>query len=235
VTSVTVDRIAVVQAHITEAVTRTSASSTLSPQEQNKLLAQSCAEACDLLKDWLADAWWDRSRPSSDTPIKDVVPTQKELASFLGPMLKTSLARARQGGVDIPDSLVDEAREKVAATARRFPRMGRQQLFRQAANRVKTLQEEVCGLASQIGTATHSAAEGAWRRKSRKALGKVSGLLLAVTLAMAGAGPHAAAENTAEWGHAAVRAVEVITVHYIADRAEPSVRVAPSYSGPQIR
>lgn len=235
-TSVTVDRIAVVQAHITEAVTRTSASSTLSQQEQNKLLAQSCAEACDLLKDWLADAWWDRSRPSSDTPIKDVVPTQKELASFLGPMLKTSLARARQGGVDIPDSLVDEAREKVAATARRFPRMGRQQLFRQAADRVKTLQEEVCGLASQIGTATHSAAEGgAWRRKSRKALGKVSGLLLAVTLAMAGAGPHAVAENTAEWGHAAVRAVEVITVHYIADRAEPSVRVAPSYSGPQIR
>jgi hypothetical protein len=235
VTSVTIDRIAVVQAHITEAVTRTSASSTLTEQEQNKLLAQSCAEACDLLKDWLADAWWDRSRPSSDTPIKDVVPTQKELASFLGPMFKASLARARQGGVDVSDSLVDEAREKVAATARRFPRMGRQQLFRQAADRVRTLQEEVCGLASQIGTATRSAAGAAWRRKSRKALGKVSGLLLAVTLAMAGAGPHAVAQNAAEWGHAAVRAVEVITVHYIADRAEPSLRVAPSYSGPQIR
>jgi hypothetical protein len=229
VTSVTIDRIAVVQAHITEAVTRTSASSTLSEQEQNKLLAQSCAEACDLLKDWLADAWWDRSRPSSDTPIKEVVPTQKELASFLGPMLKASLARARQGGVDVPDSLVDEAREKVAATARRFPRMGRQQLFRQAADRVRILQEEVCGLASQIGAAT------AWRRKARKILGKVSGLLLAVTLAMTSAGPHAVAQNTAEWGHAAVRAAEVITVHYIADRAEPNLRVAPSYSGPQIR
>ena len=160
VTSVTIDRIAVVQAHITEAVTRTSASSTLSEQEQNKLLAQSCAEACDLLKDWLADAWWDRSRPSSDTPIKEVVPTQKELASFLGPMFKASLARARQGGVDVPDSLVDEAREKVAATARRFPRMGRQQLFRQAADRVRILQEEVCGLASQIGAATCLAAKG---------------------------------------------------------------------------
>jgi hypothetical protein len=232
VTSVTIDRIAVVQAHITEAVTRTSARSTLSEQEQNKLLAQSCAEACDLLKDWLADAWWDRSRPSSDTPIREVVPTQKELASFLGPMLKASLARARQGGVDVPDALVDEAREKVAATARRFPRMGRQQLFRQAADRVRTLQEEVCGLASQIGAATRSAA---WRRKARKALGKVSGLLLAVTLAMTSAGPHAVAQNTAEWGHAAVRAAEVITVHYIADRAEPNLRVAPSYSGPQIR
>ena len=235
VTSVTIDRIAVVQAHITEAVTRTSARSTLSEQEQNKLLAQSCAEACDLLKDWLADAWWDRSRPSSDTPIKEVVPTQKELASFLGPMFKACLARARQGGVDVPDALVDEAREKVAATARRFPRMGRQQLFRQAADRVRTLQEEVCGLASQIGAVTRPTAGTAWRRKARKALGKVSGLLLAVTLAMTSAGPHAVAQNTAEWGHAAVRAAEVITVHYIADRAEPSLRVAPSYSGPQIR
>ena len=231
-TSVTIDRIAVVQAHITEAVTRTSASSTLSEQEQNKLLAQSCAESCDLLKDWLADAWWDRSRPSSDTPIKEAVLTQKELASFLGPMFKASLARARQGGVDVPDSLVDEAREKLAATARRFPRMGRQQLFRQAADRVRTLQKEVCGLASQIGTATRSAA---WRRKARKVLDKVSGLLLAVTLAMASAGPHAVAENAAEWSHAAVRAVEVITVHYIADRAEPNLRLAPSYSGPQVR
>jgi hypothetical protein len=27
----------------------------------------------------------------------------------------------------------------------------------------------------------------------------------------------------------------VITVHYIADRAEPNLRVAPSYSGTQIR
>ena len=121
---------------------------------------------------------------------------------------------------------MDEAREKVAATARRFPRMGRQQLFRQAADRVRVLQQEVCGLASQIGAATRSAAGTAWRRKARKALDKVGGLLLAVTLAMTSAGPHAVAQNTAEWGQA-VRAAEVITVHYIADRAEPDLRVAP--------
>ena len=60
VTSVTIDRIARVQTDVTEAVTKTSASSTLSGQEQNELLAQGCAEACDLLKDWLADSWWDR-------------------------------------------------------------------------------------------------------------------------------------------------------------------------------
>jgi hypothetical protein len=231
VASVTVERIALVQAHITEAVTRTSASSTMPGPEQDTLLAQGCAEACDLLKDWLADAWWDQSRPASDTPIRDLVPTQKELASFLGPALKDALARASQGGIVVPDSLVDEAREKVAATARRFPRMGRQQLFRQAADRVRSLQTEVCELAGQTGAAARSAA---WRRTARKALGKVSGLLLAVTLAMAGAGPHAVAHNAAEWGDATVRAVEVITVHYIADRAEPGLRVAPPYSGPRI-
>jgi hypothetical protein len=42
------------------------------------------------------------------------------------------------------------------------------------------------------------------------------------------------ARNAAEWGDATVRAVEVITVHYIADRAEPGLRVAPPYSGPRI-
>ncbi len=232
--SVTVERIALVQAHIGEAVTRTSASSTLPGPEQDRLLAQGCAEACDLLKDWLADAWWDQARPASDIPIRDLVPTQKELASFLGPALKDALARASQGGVVVPESLVDEAREKVAATARRFPRMGRQQLFSQAADRVKSLQAEVCGLASQIGDASRPAGSPAWRRKARKALGKVRGLLLAVTLAMAGAGPHAVAHNAVEWGDATVRAVEVITVHYIADRAEPGLRVAPPYSGPRI-
>lgn len=230
----TVERIAAVQAHVTEAVTRTSASSTLPAEEQDRLLAQSCAEACDLLKDWLADPWWERTRPSGDGPIREYIPTQKEFAEFLGPMLKTSLARAGQCGVTVPDSLVDEAREKIVATARRFPRMGRKQLFRQAEERVRSLQEEVCGLASEISSKARPVTDSAWRQKARKALGKVSGVLLAVTLAMAGAGPHAAAHNAAGWEHAVVRGVEVITVHYIADRAEPSLRVAPSRSGPRI-
>jgi len=232
--NVTIEQVAAVQAHVIEAVTRTSAGSTLSAQEQGRLLAQSCAEACDLLKEWLADPWWDRTRPSGDGPVKDYVLTQKEFARFLGPMLKTSLARASQCGVSVPESLVDEAREKVAATARRFPRMGRKQLFAQAEDRVKSLQVEVCALATEIGGTARPAADPAWRGKARKVLGKVSGVLLAVTLAMAGASPQAAAHNAAEWEHAMVRAVEVITVHYIADRAEPSLRVAPSRSGPQI-
>jgi hypothetical protein len=239
VTSVTAGRIAAVQAHLTEAVTRTSASSTLPAPEQDRLLAQSCAEACDLLKDWLADPWWDRSRPSDDRPVSDFIPAQKEFARFLGPMLKDSLARFSQCGISIPESLVDEAREKVAATARRFPRMRRRQVFEEARDRVSSLQQEVCGLAAQadslIRPDTDQVPETTWRRKARKALGKVSGVLLAVALAMAGASPHAAAQNFAEWGHDAVQAVDVITVHYLADRAHPSVHVAPSSQGPRIR
>ena len=236
-TSVTIDRIARVQTDVTEAVTKTSASSTLPVQEQNELLAQGCAEACDLLKDWLADAWWDRR--SSDVPLKEYVPTQREFEKFLGPELKASLTRVSQGGVIISEqrvnSLVDEARQKVADTVRRFPRMRSAQLLSQAEERVRSLQEEVCRLASQIGSTAHPAPGPAWRRQARKALGKIPDVLLAITLAMAGAGPHAVLQNAAEWGQSAVRSVEVITVHYMADRAEPSVHVAPSRPGLQIR
>jgi hypothetical protein len=239
VTSVNAERIAAVQAHIVEAVTRTSASSTLAGPEQDRLLAQSCAEACDLLKDWLADPWWDRTRPLADGLVRESVTSQREFAEFLGPMLKASLARAGQGGVSIPESLVDEAREKLAATARRFPRMRRQQLFEEARIRVSSLQQEVCGLAVQIASTIRQPAapapDAAWRRNARKALGKVSGVLLAVALAMAGASPDTVARNAAAWGHAAVQAVEVITVHYLADSAQPSVHVAPARAGPRLR
>jgi hypothetical protein len=224
---------------VAEAVTRTTSGSTLPEAEQDQLLAQSCAEACDLLKDWLNDPWWERTRPADDSPAKEHVPTQKEFAKFLGPMLRDSLIRASQCGMKVDESMVDQAREKVAATTRRFPRMGRQQLFEEARRRVGSLQQEVCGLADQMRSAAHlpaaPAPQAVWRRKARKALGKVSGVLLAVTLAMGGASPHAVAENTAAWGQAAARTVEVITVHYLADRAEPGAHVAPSRAGPRLR
>lgn len=231
VPSVTADRIAAVQAHITEAVTRTSASSTLPEKEQDRLLAQGCAEACDLLKDWLDDPWWDRIRSSGEVSIKESVPSRKEFEKFLGPMLKDSLARARKQGVNITESLVDEARDKVAATSRRYPRMSRQQLLDEARDRVSSLRREVCGLAAE----TRGTRSAGWGRKARKALGKMSGVLLAITLAMAGASPHAAAQNAAEWGHAAVGAIEVITVHQLAASAGASAHVAPARSGPRLR
>jgi hypothetical protein len=239
VTIVTAERVAAVRAHIADAVSRSSADSTLPELEQDRLLAQSCAEACDLLKDWLDDPWWDKVRPSQDDLVSEFVPAQKEFTKFLGPMLKASLAYADKYGMSIPDSLVNEAHQKVAATARRFPRMRRRQLFEEARIRVASLQREVCGLSGQLSSSIHSAtalaSDAAWRQKIRKTLGKVSGLLLAVALAMAGVSPHAAAQNAAEWGNAAIQTIEVITVHFVADRAQPSMRVAPPRVGPQLR
>ena len=97
---------------------------------------------------------------------------------------------------------MDEAREKVAATARRFPRMGRQQLFRQAAHRVKSLQEEVCGLASQIGAASRSAAESGLAAKGTQSPGQ-SGRATPRGDPGDGEGrSRAVAHNAVEWGHA---------------------------------
>jgi|GEM_PF-2803143 hypothetical protein len=240
VPSVTMDRIAAVHADVVEAVIRTTISSPLPASEQDKLLARSCAEACDLLQDWLADHWWEQTRPAHDRPIKDYVPTQKEFAKFLGPMLKDSLLRASRSGMTIDQSLVDQAREKVAATARRFPRMGCQQLFDETRTRVTALQHEVCGLAAQFrpladpAEPADSAPRGAWRRRARKALAKVSGVLLAVALAMAGASPHVAMRDAVAWEQATAHAAEVITVHYLAFSAEPGVHVAPR-AGPRVR
>jgi len=240
VPSVTIDRIAAVHADVVEAVIRTTSSSPLPASEQDELLARSCAEACDLLQDWLADHWWEQTRPAHDRPVKDYVPTQKEFAKFLGPMLKDSLVRARQSGITIDDSLVDQAREKVAATARRFPRMGCDQLFDEARTRVTALQHEVCGLAAQFRPSAEPAAPaeagrlGTWRRRARKALGKVSGVLLAMALAMTGASPHMVTRDAVAWEQAAAHAAEVITVHYLAYSAEPGVHVAPR-AGPRVR
>ena len=234
--SVTVDRIASVHAHVVEAVTRTTPGSTLPEAEQDQLVAQGCAEACDLLKDWLLDPWWEQAGAGRDTLVKQHVPTQKEFAEFLGPMLADVLKRTRMN-VDL--SLVDGAREKVAATARRYPRMRHQQLFGLAKERVAALQQQVCQLAGQAAEAARPAADparrAAWKRLARKALSKVPDVLIAAVLAMAFAGPHAVAESTAAWGPAAAHAAQVVTVHYLADRAEPGVRVAPPRAGPRLR
>jgi hypothetical protein len=234
--NVTVERIAAVHAHVAEAVTRTTPGSTLPEADQDRLLAQGCAEACDLLKDWLLDPWWQEAGGARDTVVKEHVPTQKEFAKFLGPMLTDVLTRA---GMNVDRSLVDGTREKVAATARRYPRMRHQQLFELAKDRVDALQQTVCKLAAQAAEAARPAADparrAAWKRLAHKALSKVPDVLLAAVLAMAFAGPHAVAGSTAAWGEAAAHAAQVVSVHYLADRAQPGVRVAPPRAGPGLR
>lgn len=230
---VTIERIAAVQAHIVETVTRTTDNSTLTEAEQDQLLAQSCAEACDLLRDWVNASWWDRDPSSGDKTIKELLPTQKEFAEFLGPSLKDILTRARRDGIDVADSTVDDAYKMVAATARRFPRMKRESLFVEAKNRVTTLQRDICTLAAAVREGKKP--DPVWRRTVRRVLKALPGALLSAAFAMLAASPAVMAHNAAAWGEPAVHAAEVIAVHYVAAQAQPNLVVAPPSAGPRIR
>ena len=224
---VTIERIAAVQAHIVETVARTTPSSVLPESEQDRLLAQSCAETCDLLNDWLADPFWERLQSLGDGPVRESVPSQREFTQFLGPSLKDAMVQARERGITIPDpdSLVDEARQQVVATTRRYPRLRRQQLFSQARDRVERLRDEVCKL---VGIANReSPHDPFWRRAARKTLSKLPDVLLAVALALVAP----AAITTAQSG---IHAVEVMTVHHVAAQVQPAVPVAPPQTGPRV-
>ena len=230
---VTIERIAAVQSHIVETVTQTTVSSTLTEAAQDRLLAQSCAEACDLLSDWVNASWWDRGDGAGDKTIRELLPTQKEFAEFLGPSLKDILARARRDGMDVPDSTVDDAYKMVAATARRFPRMKRESLFAEAKNRVADLQRDVCNLAAAVREGKKP--DPVWRRAVRRVLKALPGALLSAAFALLAASPAVMAHNAAAWGEPAVHAAEVIAVHYVAAQAQPNLVVAPPSAGPRIR
>lgn len=231
---VTIERIAAVRAHITEAVISTTPSSVLPPSEQDRLLAQSCAEACDLLRDWLADPWWERLRSSGDGPVREFVPAQREFTEFLGPALKDAMAQAGERGLKIPDpgSLVDDARQKVVATARRYPRLRRQQLFSEARDRVDALRVEVCKLVGMAHRETPT--DPAWRRAARKALSKLPEVLLAVVLALVAPPALASAQSALAAAPSGIHAVDVMTAHHVAAQAQPSMRVAPPHAGPRV-
>ena len=140
--SVTVARIAGVQADIADALNRTSPASILPEAEQHSLLGQGCAEACELLTDWLASPGWDGMRPKSDGPIANWIPERDNLKKFLDPTLRDTLARADQDRNCIDTSLVDRAHEAVKDTARRYPRMKSRDLFLVARKRVEALEQD---------------------------------------------------------------------------------------------
>ena len=136
---VTLARIEAVHADIAYALVRTSSRSPLPEQEQDRLLAQACAEACDLIQDWLASGWRDSMRPRGDGLTEELVPDHQHFERFLDRTFKDALAKAAQDGVCVSPSLVDESRAAVAATAGLHRRMRRQQLFERANARVSEL------------------------------------------------------------------------------------------------
>jgi hypothetical protein len=227
---VTIDRVAAVHAHISEAVVRSTASSTLSPREQEKLLAQSCAEACDLLGDWLNDdPWWLGQRPSDGT-IADAVPDQQHFVRFLGPMFADALSMASSRGLAVPASYLDDARRRVAETARRHAAMTRADLFETARRRVHALRTEVCSLAQDLRTSSSR------RHRALRVLRNVQQLLvsiaLPVVLAMAAAGPHQVSQDISAWAH---DAASVLVIHEVAHQAQPNLQIVPPHPGPRLR
>lgn len=229
-------QIEAVQRDIYDALARTTERSVLPDEEQDRLLAQACAEACDVLTSWLGSPQWEALCPSGRAPIADAIPEWERVKPFLDPLKETLAAIARrQQRLPVVPEIGDPARyidgiiAAAEQTARRFRRFDRQELFTDATGRVSRLRADVCALSGDLTSQTRSAER---RKKARSVLGKVAGLLLTLTLAMAGAGPHDMAEHIPEWGH---EAVKVLVVHHVAQTAQPEIKMGPPRMGPRMR
>jgi hypothetical protein len=217
--TVTAERIEAVRADI-ETVNRVSKSSTLSQNGQDKRLQQCCRAACSLLKDWLESDWWDQIDLSDDEPISNFVPHRRHFKKFLGPELKSVLARASGPGMPAPDKLVDQARRAVKATkstAHRYPEMTPQQLFQAANTSIAVLAEDVCELAKQLHDRNATSEQrAAVRQKACKVLKRVGALTGTLLIAMAGVAPGDALNHLNEWDR---QIIKVLVIHDIAEKA----------------
>src|SRR5947209_1276952 len=192
-----------VQRRIYEALAQTSERSLLPEEEQDKLLAEACAESCSVLGGWLASPEWEAARPAGRAPIADAIPDWQRIRPFLDPVKEalTAIAQRQQdlpGVLKIgdPDAYIDRVIKAAGETARRFRRYDRQALFEEATGRIGSLRDDVCALAGDLRGETKSAGKRAERRrKTRSVLSAVAGLLLTLTLTMAGVGPDDAAQH----------------------------------------
>lgn len=229
-------RIEAVQRDIYDALARTTERSVLPEEEQDRLLAQACAEACDVLTSWLGSPQWEALCPSGRAPIADAIPEWERVKPFLDPLKETLAAIARRqenlpaaGAIGDPAGYIDGIIAAAEQTARRFRRFDRQKLFQDATGRVSSLRDDVCALSGDLTDRTTSAER---RKKARSVLVKAAGLLLTLILTMAGAGPHDVAQHIPEWGR---EAVKVLMVHQVAQTAQPTARITPPRAGPRMR
>jgi hypothetical protein len=224
-----------VQRRIYDVLAQTSELSLLPDEEQDRLLSQACAEACDVLTRWLDSPEWEAARPTSRAPIADAIPDWQRVKPFLDPLEETLTAIARRQQ-DLPSAreigdparYIDRVIKAAGETARRFRRYDRQALFEEATGRISRLRDDVCALAGDLKGETKSAER---RKKARSVLGRVAGLLLTLLLTMAGVGPRDVAQHMSEWGH---EAVKVLVVHHAAETAQPEARLAPPRLGPRV-
>jgi hypothetical protein len=237
-------RIEAVQRHIYDALTQSSDGSTLPLEEQDRLLAQACVEACDLLARWRDSPEWEALCPAGRAPIAEAIPEWERVRPFLDPLRETLAAIAqRQRDLPVlreigdPDHYIDAVLASARKTARKFRGYERQDLFAEASTRMERLRADVCGLAGEFRDDLESQAKTAdkrtkWRNRARWVLRKLPSLLLTLSLAMAGASPATMRQNVPEWGH---EAVKVLIVHHVAETAQPGVSLAPPRLGPRLR
>jgi hypothetical protein len=237
---ISADMIEAVQRHIYDALAQTSERSILPDKEQDRLLAQACAEACAVLASWLDSPEWETLRPSGRAPIADAIPEWERVRPFLDPLRET-LAAIMQRQQDLPGAreigdpaaYINRVLTAAEQTARRLRRYNRQELFETAADRLKRLRDDICAFAGDLAGDLKSKEKSAERRKkARRLLAKVPGVLLSLTLAMGGTSPHDMMQHFPEWGH---EAVKVLVVHHIAETAQPEVKLAPPRLGPRMR
>jgi hypothetical protein len=225
------------------ALAKTSPSSTLPADAQDALLAQACAEACDVLGRWLASSSWEAFRPTAPAarrPLADAIADWEQMRPFLAPVRETlsriSGQESGDGAPADPEVYIDELIKSATFTARRHRRLSRQDLYQDAGDRLRKLQEQACEIASEFRAATAKRESGEKRherwRLARKVLGTVATTLLGITLAMAGASPAAVHANMPAWGH---DTVQVLFVHHVAHTAVPTVSIAPPRLGPRVK
>jgi hypothetical protein len=223
-----------VQRHIYDALAQTMPGSTLPEEEQDKLLAQACTEACGILGDWLSSSYWAQCGPSGRRPIADISADLERVKPFLEPLKETiDRISKRPGAPKIADSAqyIDEMISATRHTARRHRRLTGEQLYDVARERLDDLKGQVCQIAADFRNGGDATKRAKRRTLARKILAVIPGVLLSVGLAMAGAGPSAVQQNLPQWGH---DAVQVLVVHHVAQTAAPTLRIAPPHAGPRL-
>jgi hypothetical protein len=237
--------------HIAEALASTSGHSTLPDDEQDRVLAQACAEACDVLGSWLESTSWAGLSPAGTSGLRavsDCVADWERLRPFLSSVREALGRMAGQqadapGGPETedPESYVDKLIRSAAYTARRNRRLDGHGLYQAATSRLDALRNRACGIAGEFAADAAKRASDAddqetarrrkdRRRRARSVLLTVANVLLTVGLSMASASPAAMRQNIPEWGH---DVTQVLFVHQIAHTAAPTVSIAPPQAGPR--
>lgn len=232
--AVTRERIILVRTHVAEAVVRTSEDSVLPGAEQDQLLAQSCDESCELLRDWLTGPGWAGMHPGASARARaaDVIAAREDFASFIDETLADAVTRAGLAG-EVAVELVDAAREAVAKMTGLHFRRSQLELFDEADFRLRDLCDEVCALAADLRTDISLAtAKAARRRRAWAVLKRTLAVLPTLTLALAGASPAQMHADLSAWADDAVR---VVSTYLVAEQAQPHLEIQPpEISGPEI-